>query len=117
MNGLIAALSAKEISAVIFAGGVVFAVCALEFFRLWLERNPAERHSGVANIIAASLGGVFLLQIACGLTLYFEIGRASFLSLGLFLTGVAGCGPLLALMIGSSTGDDDEMRRVVARDL
>jgi protein-S-isoprenylcysteine O-methyltransferase Ste14 len=117
MDGLIAGLSAKEISGVVFAVSVVFTVCSLELLRHRMERGPGGKARPATNATGAALGLVFLAMAGFGIAVTIIAGRVTFLSLGLFLTGAAGLGILLDLMIRARSGGAQEMRRIVARDL
>jgi hypothetical protein len=118
MMDLIAALPPKAVSMAVFFVSVAFAVGALELFRVWLERGAQEHKRRSANMIAAVLGLVFAGMIAGGLAGFATVGKA-FIPLALFLTGSAGLGILIELIVRFHRGklETDEMRRVLAQDL
>ena len=118
MMDLIAALPPKAVSMAVFFASIAFAVGSLELFRIWLVRgSQADKRRG-ANLVAAVLGLVFAGMVAGGLFGFAMIGKA-FIPLALFLTGAAGLGILIELIVRFHRGklETDEMRRVVAHDL
>jgi len=118
MSELAEALSFREGSAILFVGCTVFTVISLTVFRRWLERGPRAEKS-TANLIASVLGVIFAAMLAGGVVDYVAASTVNFLNLALFLTGAAGAGILAETIIGFHRGtlDNDELRRMAARDL
>jgi hypothetical protein len=118
MTDLIAALPPKAVSMAVFFASVAFAVGSLELFRAWLERGAQDGKRRRADAIAAVLGLVFAAMIAGGIFGFATVGKA-FIPLALFLTGAAGLGILIELIVRLHRGklETDEMRRVLAQDL
>ena len=118
MTDLIAALPPKTVAMAVFFVSVAFAVGSLERFRVWLERGSQTDKRRGANLIAALLGLVFAGMIAGGTAGFAAVGKA-FIPLALFLTGTAGLGILIELIVRFHRGklETDEMRRVLAQDL
>jgi len=97
-----------------FTGGIVFAVGGLELFRVWIENKGAGRRGAMA-LIATGMGAVFLAMLTAGVVEYLRSGRTTFQDLSFFLTGAAGLGILLDLVIRHRPSS--EMRRSLAQDL
>jgi hypothetical protein len=100
-----------------FAGSTVFAVLALELYRVWSAKRPLAPKFSAVEWVGAALGVVFAVMVAAGALDYFVVHKATFYNLSLFLSGAAGLGVLLDLVIKRRRGDPDELRKMLAHDL
>jgi hypothetical protein len=93
---------------------VVFTVGALELFGKRLERGETRGRKTIASTLLLA----FVALVAIGVLEFSGAGAFTFRSLSMFLTGAAGLGILVGLLLtvrGASRSAEE--RRMLARDL
>ena len=105
-------LSSRAGEAGIFVSAVGFTVLSTVMFDAWITRGASVTQ---ARAVGVSLVLIFLGMAGGGVADYAFAGKATFISLSLFLNGAAGLTILPAVLLRRNR--DQELRRMTAHDL
>lgn len=112
MNGVASLIFSRAGETILFTAIIVFTVTSLAIFGESLERGMSRAR---ARTVAFVLAIIFSAMATGGGASYLIASELHFLNLAFFLTGAAGTGILLSLMLHRSS--EAEMRRIAALDL